>query len=213
MVRNPKKPIRYEIPGQSETAEALRVAFILKVPTLADRIAIDRAVAAAGGSRVGPMDVLIFAERELARVVEGEASAAAVAACRAVREMFEALAKRFAGRELGSITTEETASILEMHDALQGQLAELQPVFDMLAANSPAFARLRGDAAVYPTIRRMELLRILVLGHENAGLTLTRTANGLTDEALEALVNSPHAGVIAAELERLISPDGAARKN
>ncbi len=217
MILNPNAPFRFEIPGPDGASES-GVAFLLKVPTRGERIALDAEIAARGGRNYGTLDLVRRARAEILRPFKGKdvygEAASFVAALTAMDDMMIAGAKRAVA--LGAQETRSDADnreLIDMHEEINDQMAELAPVFDMIADSSSVFRQMRRDVVSYPVIRRIELLRAFVMGGENIGFPIERGARGLTDESLDRLTESPYGVIVAAKLEAMLSPDTAARKN
>ncbi len=213
MILNPSAPFRFEIAGPDGDA-----VFLLKMPTRAERIALDAEIAARGGRNYGTLDLVRRARAEILRPFKGKdvygEAANFVAALTAVEEMMlDGVRHALDHGQKKEPTDADNRALIDMHEAINDQMAELAPVFDLIADGSPVFRQMRRDAAAYPVIRRVELLRAFVMGGENIGFPIERGARGLTDESLDKLTASRFGVIVAAKLEAMLSPDMAARKN
>jgi hypothetical protein len=242
-ILDPRQPVRFEPPGQNDAPviaqlktegidpdsdlgqdriRASRRVYLLKVPSLYDRIALNRALARRGARKITAATLLNALRRGVERIFGDTETAAKAAVLESIDAFLEAMRAFYRDVTAGAfdVTTAEGRAAF---NAAGGALAELEeslaPVANLVAAQDDAYGNLRADAAVYSEVFAIEATRLFLVGWENgprvgdAAVPFTRDANGVRDEALSALAAGGQLAALGARLHELIEPTETERKN
>ena len=215
LLLDPKTPVRFVPADEQMRPEHKRVVYLLKAPTVWDRIKLDEEVAKRGGRRVAELDVYRTLRAGIERIY-GETDSSVRAAT--LEQIDELIAARtaFVRKLLGDGYDFETEAGRQAFDAdqsaHQARAAALAPVEEIVLAAYPRYARMAADFATYPLYRGYAAARLLLVGWENGPAEFSRGPLGVADELLE-LIPEHHAAAIGAEADRLLRPTEAERKN
>lgn len=167
--------------------------YLLRVPDVYEKAALDRAVAARGAININEPDVLRLAIDAVREILAGDDDAAQ-------RDEL-----------VGLLEAEIARFDADYVDALLNptpQVAELRGV--LRRAGAEAFNQAVADQLNYWTVLGIEAVRLFVVGRDET--TFKRTSRGI-DEAAIAKVPAEHRRAIAFEVLRLSAPTGDEEKN
>ncbi len=203
---NPAEPVRFVAPGQEKTPEAERIVYLLKAPTVWDRIAHERALSERGIRRHTVLDLLTRARHVAGKALEARPGSARQSVLQGLDDYEAALRKLAASGHLP-----EKAQMAAVDALLQIETA-MAGVFDLIAHHDPVFATMRADNLVYAEASGIAAAQRFLTGWQNLPLAFSATAEGI-DPALLLRLPREHVIAIGREVERLLLPSETERKN
>jgi len=209
IINNPAEPVRFVPAGQDELPEEQRVVYLLKVPTVWDRISFESQLAARG-ARQYSLAALIARARGIYAGMESGGPAEVVA----MLDDFAAFLREMAAtiRKHDASTEEGQNAILDQSRRLGEFDATLAPFFDAVAEIDPVYARMRADNVAYPMIAAAVAAKKFILGWENLPVEFRRGSDGLPDDLLGRIPEGDMLQV-SARLKDLLRPSETSLKN
>lgn len=184
-------------------AGAGQPAYRLKIPTVYDRAALRRAVAARGGRRRHGLDLLALLRADLKMLLAEHPDAQA-----GFDALLDASAAAWDALRLATTPDEIEGAFA----ALGLADAALAPIAAKVAEAGGPYAAALGDNAAWPLLWGAECARRMVLGWTDWPGECRRDHDGLTDAALAAIPDR-HLIAIGEEVERLARPTAGEEKN
>lgn len=214
---DPSAPARFE-PADNATLPPgkAKVAYLFRVPRVADRIAYRRAVAAAGGRRHYEFDMLAELRTgvlAIARAAGGEPPAEALGLIEDQINRHQAYVARVTAGDFANEA--DIAARVEDLIQVQGEIADggarLVPIRDMVAAAWAPYATMVGDNAAYAQTAGLVAANLFLTGWEGLG-DFERGRDGLSDAMLRR-ISERHLIGIGFFVEGLFRPTEAEAGN
>lgn len=202
MLTDPKTPARLEISGR---------AYILKRPTVADRVRWRKNVLAAGGRRHGQFGLLDALRRGVETIMAdspAEIREALVAKIEAHRDVL----KRFSAAVISGGFDADPDGMVERARVMAASADELSVIESEVANAYPRYAVMAADEKLYPQIAGIEAARLLLLSWEGFDVELVRDSVGVAEQSL-AVIPEWDLALIAEQTEALCGVSAAQRKN
>ncbi|HIC81842.1 MAG TPA: hypothetical protein EYP07_12925 [Kiloniellaceae bacterium] len=171
-ILNPNDTLRFSPSSQDEVAEAERLTFLLRVPTLYTRAKLEKAIRSQGGREVTVWDWLRTAERGLKEIAEvandDEAMSEYIAAIQARRTAL-----------LAADNAEEMVEIMLTRDE------DIEAAAELLRSYYPPLNELEANQSFYATCVGIEAARLLLVGWENGPAKFRSGKAGVPESVLE----------------------------
>ncbi|MGE0650260.1 MAG: hypothetical protein AB7P12_00715 [Alphaproteobacteria bacterium] len=215
MILDPNQTCRFMPPGEEAKAEDRRTVYLLKAPTVWDRIALKRALGARGARQHSAL-AMCAALSDGVRAIYGEdvteQGAGILTRIDALREEIESFGRRVLADGFDLEDPAERQAFTESVEHQAELNAELTAVSDIVAQGYPRYARMLSDNEAYELIHALEAARLFLAGWENGPGAFRRDPDGVPEPTL-AVIPPHHLLGIGAEVARLMRPTETESKN
>ncbi|WP_142847231.1 hypothetical protein [Telmatospirillum sp. J64-1] len=211
---DPKQPVSLVPMGEEAKPEQERRTYLLRVPGLSDRAALQRAVRLAGGRQHPPLAMLAALRRGMEEIYgdpRDESEAAAKSNLLALIDADEE-ALRVVWETAKDQSEDGRAAFVEALAALSRAEAELLPLSNMIEQAYRPYAEMRADNEAYNGIYSIEAARLLLDGWENGPAEFRRGRTGVPDDLL-ARIPEMHLLQIGAKVQEMLRVSDTEAKN
>lgn len=205
--RKPGELIDWIPPEQMRRPESERIVYTLKVPTVYERVAWRRAVAAKGGRRYGPSTLLATLKSGVLDFMDEGPERDFI-----VTSIDEQIGRSMQVMEAaGSASVDADTFFEALSAAAHGENA-LAPVEALIEQVYEPYAAMRARNAVYSEIAAIEGARLFLTEIRNGPPLERDKAGALTDQVLGQIPEA-HMLQIGIRIEELVSPTEQEAKN
>jgi len=200
---DPASPVAFTPAWHLDRPEPVRPVYLIRPPRLLDRFELDRAVRARGVRRRGEIELLAALSADAREMLGLDYEASAIRA--QIDDAAAALDGFMATVRAGEPLDEAHGRYLAARDALEPAVAAIRQA-------GGRFAACEAETETFPQYLGIEAARLLLVGWRNVEPAFRREITGVPLDLLEQL---PMHDLIAigAEVERLLEPTPAERKN